>query len=143
MYRRRIASCDVESSNCLAVPLHLVQNILPSAPVLFILHVESGNGQVPAPSFSRHLGPSGLGDAPAQTRCGLEILEPFCFKNEEKGVSQATSTPLLQNFVAKMSFLVRPKKMHGGICKGVLKVGPGEAQKGLNSEAQKNAQRHL
>jgi hypothetical protein len=32
--------------------------------------------------------------------------------------------------------------MHGGICKGVLKVGPGEAQKGLNSEAQKNAQRH-
>jgi hypothetical protein len=56
--------------------------------------------------------------------------------------SEATSTPLLQNFVAKMSFLVRPKKMHGGICKGVLKVGPGEAQKGLNSEAQKNAQRH-
>jgi hypothetical protein len=32
--------------------------------------------------------------------------------------------------------------MHSGICKGVLKVGPGEAQKGLNSEAQKNAQRH-
>ena len=32
--------------------------------------------------------------------------------------------------------------MHGGICKGVLKVGPGEAQKGLNSEAQKNARRH-
>ena len=32
--------------------------------------------------------------------------------------------------------------MHSGICKGVLKVGPGEAQKDLNSEAQKNAQRH-
>jgi hypothetical protein len=32
--------------------------------------------------------------------------------------------------------------MHAGICKGVLKVGPGEAQKGLNSEAQKNARRH-
>ena len=55
-----IASCDVKSSNCLAVPLTLAQNILPSAPVLFILHVESGNG-VPAPSLPRHLGPSGLG----------------------------------------------------------------------------------
>ena len=32
--------------------------------------------------------------------------------------------------------------MHSGICKGVLKVGPGEAQKDLNSEAPKNAQRH-
>jgi hypothetical protein len=27
---------------------------------------------------------------------------------------------------------VRPKKMHSAICKGVLKVGPGEAQKDLN-----------
>ena len=50
--------------------------------------------------------------------------------------------PLLQTFVAKMSFLVRRKKKHGGICKGVLKVGSGEAQKGLDSEAQKNAHRH-
>ena len=41
-----------------------------------------------------------------------------------------------------MSFLVRRKKKHSGICKGVLKGGFGEAQKGLNSEAQKNAQRH-
>ena len=42
-----------------------------------------------------------------------------------------------------MSFLVRRKKKHGGICKGVLKVGSGEAQKGLDSEAQKIAQRHV
>ena len=32
--------------------------------------------------------------------------------------------------------------MHSGICKGVLKVGFWEAQKGLKEEAQKNAQRH-
>jgi hypothetical protein len=57
--------------------------------------------------------------------------------------SQAISTPLLQTFVAKMSFLVRRKKKHGAICKGVLKVGSGEAQKDLNSEAQKNATRSL
>ena len=49
---------------------------------------------------------------------------------------------LVANFCRKMSFLVRRKKKHSGICKGVLKVGSGEAQKGLNSEAQKNAQRH-
>ena len=38
----------------------------------------------------------------------------------------------LQIIGLKLSFLVRPKKMHGGICRGVLKVGPGEAQKDLN-----------
>jgi hypothetical protein len=32
--------------------------------------------------------------------------------------------------------------MHSGICKGVLKGGFWEAQKGLKEEAQKNAQRH-
>jgi hypothetical protein len=32
--------------------------------------------------------------------------------------------------------------MLSGICKGVLKVGAWEAQKGLEEEAQKNAQRH-
>ena len=32
--------------------------------------------------------------------------------------------------------------MHAGICKGVLKVGPCEAQKDLNSESQKIAHRH-
>ena len=68
----------------------------------------------------------------------------FCSKNRQDGCeSQAISTPLLQTFVAKMSFLVRRKKKHGAICKGVLKVGSGEAQKDLNSEAQKNATRSL
>ena len=38
----------------------------------------------------------------------------------------------LQIIALKLSFLVRPKKMHSGICKGVLKVGPSEAQKDLN-----------
>jgi hypothetical protein len=42
-------------------PQHtLFQKILPLAPFLFILHVASGNGHVPAPSLPRHLGPSGL-----------------------------------------------------------------------------------
>ena len=71
----------------------------------------------------------------------MRFKEPFCFKRSVCE-SQATSTPLLHAFVCKMSFLVRRKKKHRGICKGVLKVGSGEAQKGLNSEAQKNAQRH-
>jgi hypothetical protein len=79
------------------------------------LHVESGNGQVPAPSFSRHLGPSGLGDAPAQTGGHDAVLKSsslFVLKTKRRVCeSQATSTPfLLQNFVAKMSFFSEAQK---------------------------------
>ncbi len=72
----------------------------------------------------------------------------FCFKPDSgvwtllKGVHPPCII-WLQIIALKLCFLVRPKKMSGAICKGVLKVGPGEAQKDLNSESQKNAQRHL
>ena len=46
-------------------PQHtLFQKILPLAPFLFILHVASGNGQDPSPSFPWHLAPAELGVMP-------------------------------------------------------------------------------
>ena len=40
------------------------QKITPLGPFLFILHVASGNGQDPAPSFPWHLAPAELGVMP-------------------------------------------------------------------------------
>ena len=123
------------------------QKITPLGPFLFILHVASGNGQDPAPSFPWHLAPAELGVMPLPIVMGGHDGQAMRLRRLRKDRFFALNptaecvallkacTPCkiwLQIIGLKLSFLVRPKKMHGGICRGVLKVGPGEAQKDLN-----------
>jgi hypothetical protein len=123
-----------------AHPVHsFFQKILPRAPLLFMAQGAPGNGHrdVSVPPLPWHLVPKDSGYAPfvvfgfvSKVMRVLLLLHPPCCK-----------------FSAKMSFLLLKVRsnsdMHSAICKGCSSVGSSEVQKGLKSEVQKNAQRHL
>lgn len=130
-----------------AHPVHsFFQKILPRAPLLFMAQGAPGNGHrdVSVPPLPWHLVPKDSGYAPAH-RSPHPFVGVSCF------VSKVMRVLLLLhpccNFLAKMSFLLLKVRsnsdMHSAICKGCSSVGSSEVQKGLKSEVQKNAQRHL
>ena len=87
------------------------QKITPLGPFLFILHVASGNGQDPAPSFPWHLAPAELGVMPLPIVMGghdgqamrlrrLRKRTDFCFKPDSGVCGSSKGVHPLQNMVA-------------------------------------------
>ena len=114
--------------------VHLARRIRKWAGSCSVLSLASGSGRIGGYAPAHRDGRTRWAGDEASAFAKQDRF--FALNPTAECVDSSIGVHPLQNMVAnnrpKIEFFSEAQKMHSGICKGVLKVGPSEAQKDLN-----------